>query len=250
MHKEMLVSSYDDIAAMYHALWANSYIPAALPALERLFFTRLHPPARVLDLCCGSGHVTTELVRRGYQVTGVDSSAELIALARQHLPEADLRVQDVRHLAVTGPFDGALSTFDSLNHILSLEDLHTVFGGVYDALGVGGLFLFDMNLEEAYALDMHQWLVNIRHDAVGLSRGLYDPVTHTAHTELIWFTQSAARNCWRRHQSIVEERCYEKHDIVQALNFAGFRAIEVHAAVDLCQDKDFGRGRYFFAARK
>jgi SAM-dependent methyltransferase len=235
---------------MYHALWAHSYLPAALPALESLFFSRLGPEARVLDVCCGSGHVTRELLKRGYRVTGVDSSAGLIEIAQQYLPKAELHVQDVRHLEVYGPYDGALSTFDSLNHILSLEDLHAVFSGVYQALGAGCLFVFDMNLEEAYALDLHQWTVNIRHDAVCLSRGLYDAVTHTAHTELIWFQRSAAEDCWRRRQSIVEERCYEKQDIVRALQFAGFRGIEVHAAVDLCADQEFGNGRYFFLARR
>jgi SAM-dependent methyltransferase len=235
---------------MYHALWANSYMPAALPALERLFFSQLGARARVLDVCCGSGHVTSVLVKQGYRVTGVDSSAALIEIARDEIPQADLRVQDARHLELEGSYDGALSTFDSLNHMLSLEDLHAVFSSVYAILDSGGLFVFDMNLEEAYSLDLHQWSVNIRHDAVGLSRGLYDTITHTAHTELIWFTQSASTNCWQRHQSIVEERCYEKHDILKALEFARFRSIEVHAAVDLTTDKYFGHGRYFFAARR
>jgi hypothetical protein len=117
-------------------------------------------------------------------------------------------------------------------------------------LAADGLFVFDMNLEEAYALDLHQWTVNIQHDAVCLSRGLYDAVTHTAHTELIWFQQSDGRSCWQRRHSIVEERCYEKQDILQTLRFAGFRGIEAHAAVDLCADKEFGNGRYFFSARR
>jgi SAM-dependent methyltransferase len=243
-------SSYDDVAGMYHALWANSYLPMALPAIESLFFSRMNLRARVLDVCCGSGHVTAELVRRGYRVTGVDSSARLIEIARRQLDSVELYVQDVRHLDVRGPYDGALSTFDSLNHILSLEDLHAVFSGVYGALGPGGLFVFDMNMEEAYAPDLREWMVNIDHDAVGLSRGSYDFVTHTAHTELIWFTQTASQNCWRRRQSIVEERCYEKQDILQALQFAGFRDTEVHAAIDLCRDKSFGHGRYFFSVRR
>ena len=243
-------SSYDDVADMYHSLWANSYLPGALPALERLFFCRLGVQSRVLDVCCGSGHVTGELVKRGYSVTGVDSSAALIGIARRELPQVKFELQDVRHLKVKGPFDAALSTFDSLNHILSLEDLHAVFSGVHEVLRAGGLFVFDMNLEEAYSLDLHQWLVNIRHDSVGLSRGMYDPVTHTAHTELIWFTQTGPNDCWRRQQSIVEERCYEKQDIVQALQFAGFRNVEAQAAVELSVDNEFGFGRFFFAARR
>jgi SAM-dependent methyltransferase len=243
-------SSYDDVAVMYHTLWANSYLPGALPALERLFFCQLSPNARVLDVCCGSGHVTAELVKRGYEITGVDSSRALIDIARRELPQVQFDVQDVRQLDLEGPFDAALSTFDSLNHILSLEDLHAVFSGVYAALKPGGLFVFDMNLEEAYSLDLHQWLVNIRHDAVGLSRGMYDPVTHTAHTELIWFTQTSSKDCWQRRESIVEERCYEKSDIVQALQFSRFRNVEVHSAEELAVDREFGFGRYFFAARR
>jgi SAM-dependent methyltransferase len=243
-------SSYDDVATMYHALWANSYLPAALPALERLFFCHLPTSAHVLDVCCGSGHVTAELVKRGYTVTGVDSSAELIQIARRDLPRVEFAVQDVRHLDLKGPFHAALSTFDSLNHILSLEDLHAVFSGVYEVLKPGGLFVFDMNLEEAYSLDLHNWTVNVRHNAVGLSRGIYDPVTHTAHTELIWFTQNGSEDCWQRRQSIVEERCYEKQDILQALQFAAFRNIEVYSAEQLAVDKEFGFGRYFFSARR
>ncbi len=71
-----------------------------------------------------------------------------------------------------------------------------------------------------------------------------------AHTELIWFKQINSQDCWQRRQSIVEERCYEKHDILQALQFAGFRGIETHGAIDLCADKEFGNGRYFFSARR
>ena len=79
---------------------------------------------------------------------------------------------------------------------------------------------------------------------------MYDPVTHTAHTELIWFTQTSSKDCWQRRESIVEERCYEKSDIVQALQFSRFRNVEVHSAEELAVDREFGFGRYFFAARR
>lgn len=244
------VSSYDDVAVMYHTLWSNSYLPGALPALERLFFCQVLTTAHVLDVCCGCGHVTAELMRRGYTITGVDNSKELIEIARRELPQVEFHLQDVRHLTLQGPFDAALSTFDSLNHILNLGDLHSVFAGVYAALRKGGLFVFDMNLEEAYEVDLRQWTVNVRHDSVGMSRGMYDPVTHTAHTELIWFTQNGSKDCWQRRQSIVEERCYPKQDIVRALEFAGFRNVETYAATELAVDNDFGYGRYFFSARR
>src|SRR5947208_12874629 len=49
-------SAYDETAGMYHALWADWYLPAAVPALEKLFFSKVPAGPRVLDVCCGPGH--------------------------------------------------------------------------------------------------------------------------------------------------------------------------------------------------
>ena len=234
---------------MYHSLWADWYLPAARPALERLFFSELRAGSRVLDLCCGSGHVTRELVDRGYAVTGVDASAALIAIARRELPQVDFRVQDARRLVeLNGRFDGVLSTFDSLNHILTLGELGRVFHGARDALRPGGLLVFDMNLEEAYSLDLRQWSVEMAENNVGLMRGTYDFATKRATTELIWFVKTS-NGLWRRHRSVVEQRCYTAAEISLALEQAGFGGIQMIGATAAGMRADVGFGRVFFAAR-
>ena len=242
-------SSYDEIASMYDDLWSDWYLPAAMPALERLFFSRVAPGSHVLDLCCGSGHVTKELVRRGYDVTGVDNSAELIALARRQMPGVDLRVQDARHLALDQDFDAVLSTFDSLNHILSLEELEQVFTGVYGVLRYGGRFVFDMNVEEAYSLDLKQWSVHIKETSVGMVRGRYDPFSQKARTELMWFVRAGDGNCWRQHRSVVEQRCYTQNEILHVMRSAGFHDAEVFTSAEAGITSDLGFGRLFFVAR-
>lgn len=244
------MSAYDEIAGMYHAMWADWYLPAALPALETLLFSQLAPGSRVVDVCCGSGHVTQELARRGYRVTGVDSSAEMIALARKALPCVDFEVQDARALKLDGGYDAAISTFDSLNHMMTLEDLRQVFTGVYNALNAGGLFVFDMNLAEAYAADLRQWNVNVRNDSVGLVRGTFDFDTQRAATELIWFLRDANTGCWRRHDSVVEERCYAEGEILAAVSAAGFKHMKAVRATDAGVDVNLGFGRIFVSARR
>jgi len=244
-----LSSAYDEIAGMYHALWADWYLPAAKPALEKVFFAQVPAGQRILDVCCGSGHVTKELVRRGYQVTGIDASAELIELARRNLPGVDLRVQDARTLRLESRYDAALSTFDSLNHMLTSDDLCRVLVGVHRALEPGGLFVFDMNLQEAYSADVRQWVVRVSDEEVTMVRGLYDERTQKATTELIWFVRAGVGNCWRQHHSAVEERCYEPPEIVRALNSAGFRRIEVMQATDLGMKAELALGRIFVSAR-
>ena len=241
-------SSYDEIAGLYHAMWADWYLPAARAALEALFFSKLSAKSKVLDLCCGSGHLTSELVRRGYAVTGVDSSSALIDLARRDLPTVDFVVQDARRLELEPKFDGVLSTFDSLNHILGLPELRDVFRGVSCVLCAGGLFVFDMNLEEAYSMDLREWTVNVSRSSVGLVRGTYDIQTRLATTELIWFVQQPG-GLWRRHDSSVEQRCYTQQEILLALAEAGFSGMEAIPAQNAGMRSDVGFGRVFFVAR-
>ncbi len=246
---ESAPSAYDEIAEMYHSLWADWYLPAAMPALEQLFFANLRPGARLLDLCCGSGHVTKELVKRGYRVTGIDNSQELIALAKKELPGTDLRVQDATALSLEASYDAVLSTFDSLNHILSLDRLQRVFESVHRILEPCGLFVFDMNLAEAYSMDLREWSVEMDEHRVGMVRGKYDPVSQIAFTELIWFVKTNEDNLWRQHRSIVEQRCYPQSEILLCLNRVGFQHVEAISAKNAGITSDLGLGRMFFVAR-
>jgi len=242
-------SSYDEIAGIYHALWADWYFPAARPALEKLFFSQVPGGASVLDICCGSGHVTKELVKRGYQVTGIDSSAALVAQARKDLPEVDLRVQDARAMHLATRYHAALSTFDSLNHIMCIDELGRVFDRVHGVLVSNGLFVFDMNVERAYLSDQRRWTVNISDESIGLVRGIYDPAEKKASTEIIWFVNTGRNNLWEQHRSIVEQRCYTRAEVVAALCEAGFHEIEAISAEDVGVTADLGFGRIFFVAR-
>ncbi len=243
------MSSYDEIAGLYNICWARAYLPAALPALQKLFFAHFGSHAKVLDLCCGSGHITEELVRRGFQVTGVDNSAKLIELAQRRLPQVEFHVQDARRLKLNRTFHGVLSTYDSLNHMLSIEDLIMVFAGVKQLLKPGGRFVFDMNLEQAYSLDLRQWTVDIGDANVGLVRGLYDSFAHLARTEVIWFSKQKGRDCWRRRRTVVEERCYPQFQITGALLDMGFQDVEAIPAPEAGVTGDLGFGRVFFVAR-
>ena len=241
-------SPYDPIAGLYHQNWDDWYLPQAAVALESLFFSTLEPGARVLDVCCGCGHVTRELVARGYQVTGVDASAELIAQAKRDLPSATFVVADVRQFQSTAQFDGALSTFDSLNHILELRDLEASFRNAHRALLAGAPFVFDMNTEEAYRMDWQEWTTRVTPTSVSLVRGRFDPVTRQVATEIVWFRQLPDGQ-WERRDSVVPQRCYDSDEIREALERAGFRSVTSCSAVKAGVTGEIGYGRVFWSAR-
>lgn len=101
-------------------------------------------PVTVLDLCCGTGLMTAELLTRGLQVTGVDASPAMLSLARVRLgtgvPLVEAWLPD---LPVDGPFDAVVSTLDGFNY-LTWDDLAETFATAANALRPGGWMLFDV----------------------------------------------------------------------------------------------------------
>ena len=109
----------------------------------------LRPPggARVLDLCCGAGRHSVELVRRGYHVTGVDLSADLLDLAKDAAQEADADIRfvqcDMRTPVAQGAFDVVVSFFTSFGYFDSDEENAKVFQTIRESLAPGGVWLMD-----------------------------------------------------------------------------------------------------------
>lgn len=242
-------SAFDPVAEMYYTLWNDWYLSSALPALDSMFFSRIAPGSSVLDVCCGCGHVTKEVVRRGFRVTGVDASSGLLAIARRELPDVDWRMEDVRHMNLEQRYAGALCTFDSLNHLLSLEDLESAFASVHRSLVPGGQFSFDMNLDEAYRTGPQHWVVENKETTVSLIRGNYDADTKYVTTDLTWFVREPEGDLWRRYHSVIRQRSYSQNEILNAITGAGFSDIEAIPAEEAGMKDGLGIGRLFVSAR-
>ena len=114
------ISDSADVAALLSAedkhfwhLARNRYILARLGRLG------ISPPARVIDLGCGAGCVARELVRAGYDTTGVDGHRSLIDIAKSRSPSAEFHCRDLRSALSDLPlrtFDVAC-LFDVIEHL-------------------------------------------------------------------------------------------------------------------------------------
>lgn len=241
-------TGYNRLAWFYNRYWGERYHRQALPILDRLLFSRLSPGAPLLDLCCGAGHLTRELVARGYRVTGVDSSEAMLRFARENVPTADFLALDARELHFPPRFEAVLSTFDSLNHLIEARDLETVFENVYRSLRPGGWFLFDLNLEEAYLREWGKSSAVVEEDHVCIVRGGYDPAARVGQTEITLFRREEV---WRRWDVTLFQKCHSPEEIQSALAAGGFQTIHGYdACKELGMAGEIGIGRAFFLAQK
>jgi trans-aconitate methyltransferase len=100
------------------------------------------PGERVLDLGCGTGHLSQQIAERGATVVGVDADPAMVDQARESYPDLDFRVADARQLNVDEPVDAVFS--NAALHWIPGEDHDAVLDGVADALGDGGRFVAEM----------------------------------------------------------------------------------------------------------
>ena len=111
---------------------------------------RWDPTAAVVcDLACGTGNISLELGRLGYEVTGVDRSADMLRIARAKSVDTDVEFveRDLRELEGLGSFDAAVCIYDSFNYLLEPEELDEALQGVETIVRPGGLFVFDICTE-------------------------------------------------------------------------------------------------------
>jgi ubiquinone/menaquinone biosynthesis C-methylase UbiE len=135
---------YDKIARTYHERRDKFKNNELLIGFSVLLPSR----GDVLDVGCGAGvPVTRFLVDAGFNVTGVDVSSSMLALARGHVPEVSLLKMDMRHLAFAADcFDGVCA-FYSLFHVPRKEHFQVLFG-FNRLLRKGGNLLFSSGRRE------------------------------------------------------------------------------------------------------
>lgn len=157
MHKP-----YDLIAEHWQAdRHVSGYIEHVSPYVDRIL-EGLPAGAKVLDLGCGTGEpVAKYIVERGFTVTGVDESSEMLKFARQTIPEAELIHADMITVELADTFDAAVA-WDSMFHVerkhhaaIYQKLANALRGGARLLLSVGGSAPAEDDSVEGFTSEMY-----------------------------------------------------------------------------------------------
>jgi SAM-dependent methyltransferase len=182
-------AEYDNWAWLYNQTMGAEYSDNQIRPLKKLLLDRLPESVKLLDLCCGTGHLSQRLLQKGYLVTGLDSSEAMLRYAQQNAPGAGFVLGDARSLHLPDRFNAVCCMSASLNHMMSLFDLKLVFESVYASLENNGWFLFDLN----HPGQMQKWWVGnvvegeIHANYAWLLTPFYDAETATGYFQVTIF---------------------------------------------------------------
>lgn len=243
---EKIYSDYDRFAWFYNRYWGPEFSSPALAIYNILLFPHIPAGCRVLDLCCGTGQISAGLWERGYQVIGLDGSAAMLRFARENASGAEFIHGDARNFQLAQPVECVISAFDSLNHVMELDELREVFRRVYEAISEEGIFLFDLNLEDASEL-VGNTLDIIEDDHVCIVRSSYNQIQRLKRYDVTMF--QLEQEHWQRTDLTLFQRYHTVNEVLGALADAGFFRVKTYDA-----RREFGftisDGRMFYLARK
>lgn len=133
-----------DYAGAYDDLYQDKEYRAECDLLERIFTQYGRAPVRrVLDLGCGTGGHAVVLAGRGYDVLGVDRSAEMLELARARSSAARFQLGEIGQVDAGETFDAALMMFAVLGYQVGNGDVQAALATARRHLRPAGLFLCD-----------------------------------------------------------------------------------------------------------
>ena len=245
--------AYENLAGCYDQFTRDVDYVRWADYLERHFARSALPIHTVLDLACGTGSLTLELARPGYEMIGVDQSEEMLAQAAEKCRQASeipplFLHQSMDKLDLYGTIDACVCCLDSVNYVTSPQKLERAFQRVHTFLMPGGLFVFDVNTpDKLRALD-GQVFLDESADAYCVWRADYSARRRVCTYGMDLFTLEPDGR-WSGAEELHEEYAYEPDELEALLIRAGFSRIKQYGERKLRAPKA-GEGRIFFAARK
>jgi SAM-dependent methyltransferase len=249
--KETTMDAYKNLAFSYDRLTNDVDYSAVVDFYHEILASEGVKPRTVADLACGTGSVSLLLAQRGYQVTGVDMSEDMLTVAADKTQELENRpvfvCQRLQALRLPRGVDLAVSGLDSMNYITDPADCEMAIKRVYKALNPGGIFIFDVNTPQRFQSMDGQVFLDEDDDVYCVWRGEFDAKTNICSYGMDLFQR--AGKTWQRSFEEHQEYAYTQEQLEQYLKNAGFSHIRVYGDRHMGAPTETDQ-RIYFSARK
>lgn len=208
----------------------------------------------ILDVACGTGSISLNLLERGFDVIANDISFDMLNIAREKLSGFGERVlllcQDMCELDLYGTVDAAVCCLDSINHLLYEEDIDMAFSRISLFMRPDGIFIFDVNTEYKHQqiLSDSTFVYEDDGDAFLVWQNSECDEDNVVEMYIDIFLRNKDGS-YRRQSDTVTERAYSVKLLSEMLKNNGFEILDIYG--DMMKDKpSIEEERIYFVARK
>ncbi|WP_078390924.1 class I SAM-dependent DNA methyltransferase [Shouchella patagoniensis] len=244
--------SYEHFSSYYDLLMEHVEYEEWLRYMERIFLEHNVNVDHVLDLGCGTGELLLLMDQKGWQVTGVDLSEEMLSIAQSKLQMAGVTPQlyqgDMSELPPLGLFDVITIFCDSLNYLDDEEAVKRTFASCYKQLKPGGMLLFDVHSPAKIKAFDGAVFADASKDVSYIWTSFAGEKPLSIEHELTFFALTK-NGYYERVEELHKERTFESGIYKSWLEDAGFSLVEITADFLTKQPTDESE-RLFFACRK
>ena len=230
------MEAYSTFSRVYDLFMDNIPYDDWAEAILRLFRKYGITEGIAADLGCGTGQMTRRFSQAGFDMIGIDASTEMLDVAysrNDSAPGILYLNQDLREMELYGTVRAFYCVCDTINYLLSEEDLTQVFRLVNNYLDPGGLFVFDVNLPRFYEEIGSSTIAENREEAGFIWENDYDPVSCMNEYRMTFFIREnddSEGGLFRRFEELHTQRAYSLETIKKCLSDAGLLFLEVSDA--------------------
>ena len=248
------MESYTAFAEVYDLYMDNAPYDTWAENLKRLLSEYLKQTRvttevpLVAELGCGTGEITKRL-SGDYDMIGIDNSGEMLMIAREKSPEVLWLQQDMRELELFGTVAAVISVCDSMNYLLTEEDLLETLKKTENYLDPGGVLIFDMNTLHKYRdiLSDNTFAEN-REEGSFIWENEFDPDTLENVYDLTLYI--AEGEAFRRYEETHVQRAFPEETVIRLIKEAGLEPVAVLDTETLREPEADAERIYFIAREK
>ena len=243
--KRAKMNSYNVFAQFYDYLNQNVDYNAGSSFISGIF--KADNVKSVLDLACGTGVISEKLINEGFDIVGIDASAEMLTEAQQRLLLCEgnftLINAKMQDFMLEKPVDAAICCLDSINHLTDEKDVLKTFKNVYNSLNDSGVFIFDVNTvyKHQTALNNRAYVFDEEDFFLSWDNELEEDNLVRIMLDFFVFNGES----YDRYSEEFYEKAYSQEVLSEMLLKAGFKDISVYGDFDFSKPREDSERIYF-----
>lgn len=244
--------SYSSFASVYDDLTFNVDYEKRAEYIMSILKDNNIEDGLLLDLACGTGSLSVEFAKKGFEVIATDSSADMLMEAQNKAFSEGLSImflcQKMQETDLYGTVRAIVCSLDSINHLENIEEVRKTFSVLKNFIDDGGIMIFDVNTlyKHRKVLGNNTFIYDEKNVYCVWQNRLFSD-NKTVGINLDFFVKNGTS--YERFNECFNETAFSDEEITDAVENAGFRVIRRYADLS-CSQPEADTERVYYVIRR